>query len=142
MEVRESYTHQRFIIIALGALTFSAVSENALAQAGDVQQQETQITLTKLYPPVFPSMANAARLGENVEVKLGIRSDGTVDSAAVVGGTEYLPVDGAFAGWGLPQFTQAALESATQSRFECRGCVLPVTFYTLVFFRAWTAPSR
>jgi hypothetical protein len=134
MEFRENLTLQQFVMIALSGLMFSAASENVVAQAGGViQRQEAEIRLTTLYPPDFPAMANAARVGGDVELKVGIRLDGTVESATAVGGTEHLPANGAFANWGLPQFTQAALESATQSRFECRGCVLSVTFYSLAF---------
>jgi hypothetical protein len=99
-----------------------------IAQApGTLQNQEAEITLTVLRAPIFPPMGNADRIGGNVELKVGIRLDGTVESATAVGGSENVPADGAF-GTKLPEFIQAALESATQSRFECRGCVLPVTF--------------
>jgi hypothetical protein len=112
----------------MGAISFILCSLSLLAQG-----QPTDVRLSKLYPPNFPSMANAARVGADVELKLSIRQDGMVAAAVVVGGTEHLPPDGAFANWGLPQFKQAALESALHSRFECPGCILPVTLYSLTY---------
>ena len=82
--------------------------------------------------PSFPAMANAARVGADVELRLGIHRDGTVGSVTAVSGTAH-PANGGFAKWGLTEFTRVAIESATQSLFDCQGCVLPVTFYSLVY---------
>jgi TonB-like protein len=48
------------------------------------------------------------RIAGDVRVKVLIRADGSVESAVVVSGH--------------PMLTQAAMKSAMQSQFECRGC--------------------
>jgi hypothetical protein len=114
-------------------MLFLAASENALIQAvGGPEKQGVAITITRLHPPVFPAMANAGRVGGDIELKLGVRQNGSVASAAVVSGRGR-PVNAPFSNSELKEFVQAALESARKSRFQCRGCTLPVTSYSLVY---------
>lgn len=77
------------------------------------------VVLTNLLPPVYPPIALQARVAGDVELMLGIRQDGSVESAMVVSGPELLQ--------------QAALESAQKSQFECRECSGPATPVRLIF---------
>ena len=108
-------------------LQFGAITIFSLAAVADARAQvatsattpETGVVLTKLYPPLYPRLARQAVISGNVEVKLAIRKDGSVESAEIVSGH--------------PMLTQAALESAQKSQFECRGCSDPVNSYSLTF---------
>jgi protein TonB len=75
--------------------------------------------MVRLVNPIYPPLARQARITGEVELKLGIRRDGSVLSAVAVNGH--------------PMLTQAALNSAQQSAFECRGCEDEVTSYSLVY---------
>lgn len=114
-----------FAITQIAAVILSGTSAAAQTQGG-------AITLTTLSPPVFPDSVNSAQVGGDVELKLSIRQDGGVASAAVVGRHER-PVNAPFANWGLSQLEQSALTSAKQSRFDCGGCSLATTDYTLLY---------
>lgn len=81
--------------------------------------QETGVVLTKLSPPVYPPLARQARIVGDVKILIGIRQDGSVESAEV------------FSGHAMLQ--QAALDSARKSTFECRGCGEAVTSYLLAY---------
>jgi len=80
---------------------------------------QTGVVLTKLYPPIFPLWANVARIDGDVQIDLGIRQDGSVESATVVTGHRLL--------------AQAALESAKQSQFRCNACKGSTTSYSLIY---------
>jgi TonB family protein len=67
----------------------------------------------------YPPLARQANITGDVELKLEIGKDGNVASAVVVSGP--------------PMLTDAALNSAKQSRFECRGCESEVTEYPLTY---------
>ena len=69
--------------------------------------------------PAYPPIAVSARVSGEVEVKIGVRPDGTVESAVIVRD--------------VPLLASAALEAAQKSQFECRGCSEPVTPYVLLF---------
>ena len=81
--------------------------------------QQNAVVLTKLYLPVYPPIAVQARITGDVELMLGIRQDGKVDSAIVASG--------------VPLLQRAALNSAQQSQFECRNCSEIVTQYRLLY---------
>jgi TonB family protein len=97
-----------------------SLMQNAAGQAGATSETaQTGVVLSKLSQPVYPQMARIAHIQGDVEVKLGIRNDGSIESAVAVSGH--------------PILKQAALDSAQQSRFECRGCGNEVTFYSLTY---------
>lgn len=77
------------------------------------------VELTHLLEPTYPMLAREARISGDVEVQLGIRRNGSVDSAAVVNGH--------------PMLAPAALKSARESTFECRECSQDLTPYTLTY---------
>ena len=98
-----------FAALATLIILFSAALPNALAQAATGNEESPAgVVLIKLSPPLYPPLARQARTVGDVKVQLSIRPDGSVESASPVSGDEVL----------IP----AALESALQSRFECRGC--------------------
>jgi TonB family protein len=109
------------------ALTLTAVAvlylvlpRNALAQApAPPKSPQPEVILTKLSPPIFPRLALQARIIGEVLVQVGIRKDGSVASVELVSGH--------------PMLKQAALESAQESQFECRGCSADVTPYLLTY---------
>jgi TonB family protein len=65
------------------------------------------------FKPSYPPLARQANITGEVELKLEIRKDGSMQSASVVSGH--------------PMLAQAALNSARRSHFECRGCEDTVT---------------
>jgi len=84
----------------------------------------TGVVLTKLSPPLYPPLARQARITGDVRVLVGIRRDGSVESAELLSGH--------------PMLVQAALDSARKSIFECRGCFESVTQYPLTYaFEIW-----
>jgi hypothetical protein len=74
------------------------------------------VLLVKLSPPVYPRLARQARIMGDVRIQLAIRRDG-IESSEVVSGH--------------PLLKHAALESAQQSEFECRGCSDEVNSHSL-----------
>jgi len=91
-----------------GSLSYP-VLDNSLAHASaqsDAAQNE--VVLAKLSRPVYPLLARRTWVRGDVNLLLQIRRDGSVESAVIVSGHHLLQ--------------QAALESAQQSQFECRGC--------------------
>ena len=77
------------------------------------------VVLTKLSDPVYPQMTRIAHIWGDVELMLAVRQDGSIESAVVVSGP--------------PMLQKAALVSAQQSLFECRGCGEKPTPYRLVY---------
>jgi TonB family protein len=77
------------------------------------------VVLTKLWQPVYPPIARQARISGDVDLKIEVREDGSVESIVVASGH--------------PMLKQAALDSAQQSQFVCRGCSEVLTSYTLVY---------
>ena len=78
-----------------------------------------EVVMVSLVNPIFPPLARQARITGEVKVELRIRPDGSVVSAVAVSGH--------------PILTQAALNSAQESAFECRGCDDKVTSFSLIY---------
>src|SRR5690242_2409005 len=95
-------------ILTLLASAVSLVG-SALGQSTASVEASRGIALSRLTEPVYPPLARTARISGDVELKLGIRKDGTIASAIVISGH--------------PMLAQAALQSAQQSQFECRACL-------------------
>jgi TonB family protein len=92
--------------IAICPLTFP---QYILAQAGTANGAAApHVVLSKLTPPVFPPLARQARIAGEVRLSVSIHPDGSIESITAVSGNAML--------------VQAALDSAKQSQFECRGC--------------------
>jgi TonB family protein len=93
-------------------------------------QDEARAHLVSAPPPVFPSIAQAARVEGVVDVEIEIAPDGTVTQAQVL--------------FGVPLLDFAALEAAQRWRFEpfVSGGT-PVSVRTgLTFFFVLSAPSQ
>ena len=80
---------------------------------------KSQISLTELFPPSYPSLARQTRISGDVQLDLKVRQDGSVDSLEVVSGH--------------PLLTPAAMDSAKQSHFRCTNCSESLTSYRLVY---------
>lgn len=94
--------------------------ENVQAQsASGSDTPQAGVVLSKLSDPAYPPLARQARIAGDVDLMLAIRRDGSVESAVVVSGH--------------PMLTQAALDSARLSQFECQGCGNAVTSYALKY---------
>jgi TonB family protein len=78
------------------------------ANKSEFEGSAAHIILSKLSQPTYPPLARQARVGGDVRIKLEIKADGSIESAKTVSGH--------------PMLAQAALDSAKQSRFECRDC--------------------
>lgn len=74
---------------------------------------------TSVPQPVYPAIAESARVTGDVAVALMVRPDGSVASAEVQSGP--------------PLLRDAALKAAREATYECRGCTESGTPYTLVF---------
>jgi Gram-negative bacterial TonB protein C-terminal len=106
-------------IMAAGVL-FGTVFKVSLAQsvnrADDIR---TAALIAKAPTLTYPEVARMAHVTGDVDLTLGVRQDGTVESAVVIGGPFLL--------------RQAALNNARGSQFDCSGCSEPVTQYSLVY---------
>jgi TonB family protein len=110
-----------------GALRFAAVtvcclaivrSAGAQSAASGGTPAEVGVVLTKLYTPVYPPLARQARITGDVVVQVSVRKDGSVESIELFSGH--------------PMLAPAALASAKQSTFVCRGCET-TTSYLLTY---------
>jgi hypothetical protein len=106
-----------------------------LAQAS-ATTEESAAKLIKLHPPAFPfeldaEMGASGANGE-VEIRLRIRRDGSVESAEVVA-SRARRGDAPYETPGLKQWNELALESARRSEFDCHACQLPVAPYNLLY---------
>lgn len=108
------------MIRALTCIVVAVCSCLAIAQnPGSAEVHQAEVVIVKLSPPSYPPSALAAHVAGNVELTLEIRLDGTVESASIVSGP--------------PLLTQAARDSARQTRFECKGCSDASTRYQMTY---------
>jgi hypothetical protein len=108
------------IVLAVVIACFSAALPNALAQATTGNDSPpTGVMLIDLSPPLYPPLARQGRIAGDVKVQLSIRPDGSIESATPVSGHRWL--------------VPAALESARQSQFECRGCSGTAISYSMTY---------
>ena len=86
------------------------------------------VVLKSLVPPLYPSTAIAQGIDGDVRLKVSVRADGSVESVTAIDGNRIL--------------IQAAVESAKQSQFECKGCAgLTETSLTYSFKRPQSPPD-
>lgn len=104
-------------VVLLVAIAVGSVS---LAQTDSCSEiSKGEVVVISLFNPTYPPLARQARISGDVELKLEIRQDGSLDSAVAVSGH--------------PMLTQTALDSANRSQFVCRGCKDEVTPYSLIY---------
>ena len=84
-----------------------------------VLASQAVVVPTRVPQLVYPPIAQSAAVRGDVVVKVVVRPDGSVASAAVESGA--------------PLLREAALKAAQQAEYECRGCTDPGTPYSLVF---------
>jgi len=115
------WRHFLSLTLSVVAVAFPAFAENVQAQStAGSETPQTGVFLSKLHDPVYPPSARQAAIHGDVELMLRIRQDGTVESVELVSGHSMLK--------------HAAMESAKQSQFECRGCTdAGTTSYPLVY---------
>jgi len=104
-------------ILLVGCL--SAPAQDTPQTDGPPPAPSSGAVMVQLFGPKYPPLAQSARIAGEVELKLRIRKDGSINSVVLVSGH--------------PMLTQAALDSARQSRFECPGCADEVTTYSLIY---------
>jgi hypothetical protein len=83
------------------------------------ETMQSEVVLTSLSNPVYPRLARQAHVAGDVELKLSVRADGTIESADVISGPAML--------------RDAALVSARQSKFACHDCSENVGSYRLMY---------
>ena len=77
------------------------------------------VSIASLSSPTYPALAREANISGEVELKVELRKDGSIESVVVVSGH--------------PMLAQAAMSSAQQSKFACRGCEAELTSYALIY---------
>src|SRR5882762_607379 len=108
------------LAFALAGSPSCPILENSVAHASAGSgAAQRGVILAKLSRPVYHPLERRTWVTGDVKLLLRILRDGSVESAVIVGGP--------------PLLQQAALESAQQSLFECRGCTEAVTPYSLVY---------
>jgi len=100
--MRFQLRHSALLLVAI------AVSYSASPQRSTSQAEIPHVVLTKLFPPVYPPLAQEALIQGDVKVDVTVHPDGTVEDVIVISGH--------------PMLIEAAIDSSKQSQFECRGC--------------------
>jgi hypothetical protein len=109
-----------FLVCLLAALAATRTAAGPQSQAENASiPKQSGVSLTMLSNPVYPRLAIQARVMGDVELKLLIRHDGTVDSAQYIRGPAML--------------VQSATDSAKNSKFDCASCTETLTSYRLVY---------
>jgi len=114
---------RQFSFLVFVLATFTCVAAAVEQQKPNAEQAEevesAAAVIVNLFEPRYPPLALMANVFGEVHLKLGIRKDGSVESAVVLSGH--------------PLLRDAALNSARQSRFDCTACRDEVTFYSMVY---------
>jgi TonB family protein len=105
--------------VLLVAVAFLEARSSAQQTPQPVHSDATkgEVVLLTLTKPIFPPLARQANVEGEVVVGVTVLPDGSTEATVVKG---------------YSLLKQAALDSAKQSRFECRLCTAPVS-YTLVY---------
>lgn len=120
------------VLTATIALWTLAQSATAPAKS-DAAGSAPQVVFKKLVPPVVTGLMVTARTfgsptdAGDVILKLSVHPDGSIESVTPVSGDRGL--------------TQAAVESARQSQFECRGCQALTEKSLIYSFRPSPVPA-
>jgi Gram-negative bacterial TonB protein C-terminal len=113
-----------FVQIALLSAITIGSTVGALAQEAEstasTEAPNGNAILVNLSQPVYPSLARQANIHGEVAVAVTIHPDRKTEVALESG---------------HPMLAQAALDSAKQSQFECRGCDSAVSYRLVYSFR-------
>jgi len=101
----------------------------SFAQAASPNAPSGEVAVAAVAPPAYPRMAQLANVSGDISVVVTLRPDGVVESATVLSGIAFLVL------------REAALDSARQTRFECRGCTGTVSYLMLYTFRIVKGPD-
>jgi TonB family protein len=104
----------RLLLLVVVAATLPTCASGQKSGTVDPKAEAVLVSFSK---PAYPLLARQANIWGEVIVAVTVRPDGTSEAVVVSG---------------HPMLKQAALDSATQSHFECRSCSVPVT-YSLVY---------
>jgi hypothetical protein len=107
-----------FHLLAVACFVITTNPANAQTTSNS-DGRASEVMLTKLSSPIYPQLARQARIAGDVRIQLQIRRDGSVALADAV--------------TGHPMLKPAALASAQNSMFECRGCTEELTTYSLTY---------
>ena len=83
-------------------------------------------TLLSLFKPVYPPLARQANIWGDVKVAVTVHPDGTAEAT----------LDS-----GHPMLRQAAIDSASQSHFECQMCDSQVSYVLVYSFKQVEGPD-
>lgn len=123
-----------WILCALGrAVGVLVVCSSPLAQAQSTNAVQPassdHAVLVQVAPPIYPAIARTARIGGDVQIRVAVRPDGSVESATAISGD--------------PQLIPHALDSAKQSRFDCSTCNRAVSVQLITYtFKVATQTDR
>lgn len=109
----------RWGFFALAIVLFGCAGAARAQSDTDSEPDQTGVVLTKLRLPVYPRIARTAHITGDVELRLQIGRNGSVQSVEYIGGP--------------PLLQRTAMESARQSEFDCRKCTEDVTTYHLIY---------
>jgi hypothetical protein len=104
------------MLVAVAALEARSLPQQAPHQA-ESGSTTGEVVLAILSKPTFSPLARQANVEGEVVVDVTVRQDASTEATVVKG---------------HPLLKQAALDSAMESRFECRACSAPLS-YTLVY---------
>jgi hypothetical protein len=85
-----------------------------------------EVVLTTLSKPTFSPLARQANVEGEVIVDVTVRQDGSTEATVIKG---------------QAMLRQSALDSAIQSRFECRGCSAPLSYALVYTFKRTSVGS-
>jgi outer membrane biosynthesis protein TonB len=112
--------HRLFLMFSVAAAVYWLTAVVTEAQGVEsATAAATGVALTRRSPPAYPPLARQARITADVKLQVGVRRDGSVQSAELFSGH--------------PLLAPAALDSARKSTFECRGCSAEVTWYPMTY---------
>jgi TonB family protein len=106
-------------VVVLAELAMRGITRCSAQTTDKSDAQQTGVVLSKLSQPVYPRLAQAARISGEVDVTVRVQRNGSVESARLFSGH--------------PMLVPAALDSVRQSQFECRGCTEEITSYSLTY---------
>ena len=104
-------------VIFVAMLAFAFPRTSSSQDASGPNGAGSGVTLVKITYPIYPDVAAKAHISGEVVLMLGIQPDGSLVSADVVSGPAMLQ--------------ESAVQSARQSKYECRGCGQGVTSYRM-----------
>jgi TonB family protein len=113
--------HWLALVLSVAVVGMPCAARNATAQEGGSSSESTvaRVVPIKLTRPVYPQIAQSARVRGFIVVDIWVQPDGHVASTTVLRSA--------------PLLEQAALDAMRSSTFECRGCTAATTPYTLVY---------